>query len=487
MLIYASEITFRIWEGSGGKVKKDLPGHAAATIRRVANPNTVVSTHISWFPAGTDLNQHAKGANKSIKFQTRTAKPTVSNYADEIWEAGGASIRYNSQSGYDLAKRLGEELLADIESEDDISNKLTLINDARAHLVHLQEQNTENRNPDYWMGVAQYLFPFIGKLEEHLNDPSVNITTDFPPIEKEHKFSFEMMKAKHQKIRDHTVLTVPYLKMNIPDLYSQVYIRRVARGTITTKPIDQAILNRIHDHIPNNGYAYWGLNLNAITEAWEAYLKNPANGYKYTSKTHNCAGVVTQMMLKGGAEAYSKLKSISFWRDPEDVRVDVENLAEALLTLNQATWRFRTDMMASQLYMRVGLVDCPYSMVNDLWSVEEFKANSKSPNTMSLRRDQVAKIDAILADYHRAGRWSHKETFTKKLTALVKMFKYILDHREKKPTSDRRIGVDSLGVQILKVLEGGIPRMMYDPLDVGINKANTALNQRAGVAQQVKK
>lgn len=481
MIVYDKEINIKVWENRGGLIDEtsDRIGHAAASLRMLQG-NEIRSNYISWWPASVDLNTH-RGFGLS-KAATRSASPKASYRDDKDAETSeSARERYKRSTAYKTAKEKGEDTYSRIQLLPMAAAQLAYIGDVR---TEAQEEFDFAHNlaaKNEWGVINKYLVPYLDDLERAIGQGlSLAEFSRFPDVSSSDFFE----ERANIGYRGGEINTTADEKINIPGMYSRLCFEasrggvRLAGVAISDKARERIISRKeeIHEFIPENGIAYWGLNLNGVSDAWEKFLRSQTHGYKFASKSRNCAGVIWEMLQAGGMGCYITTTNQLMWRTPNDIRDNSVALYRHLLILNKMTLRFKKQMVDSGLFNsgESNLVGPARSL--DLWGLEDFKRISKSPNKLSFRREQVSKIDDELRKYHLL-RWQ-PDNFNKKLKYLLNMFGYIIDHREKKPGSDRRKGVDALGVQILKLIESGIPERAYSSLDTVIAKANTAFMQR---------
>lgn len=483
MIIYDKEINVKVWENKGGLINDTSQriGHAAASLRTLQG-NDIKSNYISWWPASSDLNTH-KGWGTS-KAATRSASPKASYRDDKNAETSeSARERYKRSNAYKVAKEKGE----------DTYNKIQLMQVAEARLALIGEVRTEALEDfDYAHTPAaknecevinKYLIPYLDDLDRAVSQGlSLLELSKFPDVSSSDFFE----ERGNVGYRSGEINTKADIKSSIPGMYSRLCFERsrgglkLAGGVISDKDRQRIAKckEQLQEFIPENGIAYWGLNLHAISVAWEQFLRSQTHGYKFASKTRNCAGVMWEMLQAGGMDCYITTSNKLFWRTPNDIRDNIVALSDHLLILNKMTLRFKNQMIETGLFnsSETNLVRSRIERSPDLWELEDFRRISKSPNKISFRREQVANIDEALRKYHTL-RWQ-PDNYKKKLSYLLNIFDNIIDHRERKPNSDRRKGVDSLGVQILKLIESGIPERAYDSLDVVIENANKAFQNR---------
>jgi hypothetical protein len=483
MIIYDKEISIRVWENKGGLINDTSlrVGHAAASLRALQG-NDIKSNYISWWPAADDLNDH-----KNIGFdkaQTRSASPKANYLADKNAETSdSARERYKRSNAYNLAKEKGDYVYSLVTKMQSSEAQLNYIAEMRTDATEeLDYEHREAQKQEYQIR-NKYLIQYLDGLERAVGQGlSIEDMPSFPEASSQDIFE----DRANVGYRAGEINTKADIKESIPGMYSRLCFQKSRDGVkiavvaLTDKDREKIkdCKKEINEYIQDNQIAYWGLNLNAIAFAWRNFLDSQTHGYKFASKSRNCAGVIWEMLQAGGFQCYLNSRTQLMWRTPNDIRNDVKALAEHLLILNHMTLRFKKEMVDSGLYQSSdgNLVKSIKERNPELWDLNDFKRFSKSPNTLAFRRDQVSKIDEALRKYHSM-RWS-PESYNKKLSYILEMFGNIIDHRERKPESDRRRGVDLLGVQILKLIESGIPERAYNSLHVVIADANTAFERR---------
>jgi hypothetical protein len=483
MLVYSEELIVRIWHGD--------PGHASFTMRAVTPQNSVIQTNVSWFP-GRDINNHNKTVDEDgIKdlFRNKTADPSKSYAADALWEAGGSEgstqRRYDAHLNHLADRAMWNEAKKRVDDLDSALNKSfsTQIEKSLAVTKAIEDLDdaiamADSSKAAFWAGVRTLLIHYFYMWEKKVNNshPDYFPTPVFAPFVDKQAF----VPRENQKIRNERVLVIANFKRSIPGMYSPLNVAHLSGDRFSTsKLVKQDTLDEIHQFIPENSRAYWGLNLSAIACAWQAFLLNPRNMYKYVSADQNCAGVVHKMLVAGGIDAYVKTKKARIYRTPNEIEVLCITLVDYLLELNKKTLAFKRAVTDSGLYDGVSLVN------NEIWPVNTFTQNSNVGKIFAMRKEQVGKIDKALRLYHSLP-WT-PENFINKYTNLVEMFTNIIDHKENKPNSDRRLGVDSLGVQIVKLLETNLPLKTHPAYTTQLTNTNNALQSRVVIAHNFKK
>ncbi|WP_208596394.1 hypothetical protein [Desulfonatronospira thiodismutans] len=178
------------------------------------------------------------------------------------------------------------------------------------------------------------------------------------------------------------------------------------------------------------------MNLPGMVKWWMDFSDTP-KGYSFVSTKYNCAAVVAQCLLEGCADAYIDIKQPKMYYTPNDISALADKLVNRLDDLNIESRRLINNSRQS--------LDRP-----GIWTSEEFYKASYA-GRFARRKGQVASIDDLLKEYHKAGPWD-KNNFPQKFTALARMMQNVLDHRQKKAGSDRGSAVETLGLQIIAEL-----------------------------------
>ncbi|EFI34706.1 hypothetical protein Dthio_PD2078 [Desulfonatronospira thiodismutans ASO3-1] len=220
-------------------------------------------------------------------------------------------------------------------------------------------------------------------------------------------------------------------KFNLPGLFS-----RVGRTRKSGAGIDGFDNVAGRSSLADGEYTYWGLNLPGMVKWWMDFSDTP-KGYSFVSTKYNCAAVVAQCLLEGCADAYIDIKQPKMYYTPNDISALADKLVNRLDDLNIESRRLINNSRQS--------LDRP-----GIWTSEEFYKASYA-GRFARRKGQVASIDDLLKEYHKAGPWD-ENNFPQKFKALGRMMRNVLDHRQKKAGSDRGGAVETLGLQILAEL-----------------------------------
>lgn len=187
----------------------------------------------------------------------------------------------------------------------------------------------------------------------------------------------------------------------------------------------------------------YGVDVERIKNFWLKRQTTVTN-YTFLSKTENCTGCVVGALRAGGLDDY-------FVRPQNKVVQDVTSLFDwakaAKKRIKLANQRQKCiDLLMQQLTMKHALwmAQKGGDVIRTIPSLEEWKKESDKNVLLSAiarRRDQIALLDKLIQDYHKA---TDMDT---RFECVVKMQCQIYHHVTTKPTSDRRVAVERLGVR----------------------------------------
>lgn len=191
-----------------------------------------------------------------------------------------------------------------------------------------------------------------------------------------------------------------------------------------------------------------GLNASAIHSWWDSWRQ--AN--KYNLLLNNCDDTVVNALKAGGAELYAPCPG-ALIRGASSLKRWVLELGDRM----QAAAR-KMDRAAEALesYRRQNNL----TLDNRLWTFPEWK--SKSGVKIGFRKEQVARMDQLLVDYHALGAIDHPlnllnpvdlNKYIEGQRILNSILYQVMDHFDTKPKSDRRSAVVLLGLLVLRELE----------------------------------
>jgi hypothetical protein len=84
----------------------------------------------------------------------------------------------------------------------------------------------------------------------------------------------------------------------------------------------------------NSQKVLFGLSQDGISSAWKKVSQDKNAYYQFVSKDHNCAGMVKQMLVAGGAELFLKVPQASVYSDPNTVHSYVIGLEKEVSRYN---------------------------------------------------------------------------------------------------------------------------------------------------------
>lgn len=218
-----------------------------------------------------------------------------------------------------------------------------------------------------------------------------------------------------------------------------------------------------------------GLNLERICDWWQVFRVAPNAGYRFVSQTMNCASVVGTALIAGGATVFSSqsLNDLSHgWHTPNDVRNFVNEINRGIERVSAFVRHFRQPVSTLPLATRRPMLALDWERTmtfnryvrRDLMTFESWVAlsdqNVKTFLGFARRKEQVAKIDNLLREYHGLA-WSSlgaaggpgSEVWVTKCELLQKMLEQVHEHMREKPQSDRAEAVFMLGKQLVDVID----------------------------------
>jgi len=397
MRIYQQEIVVRIWDRDNK--------HVSASVRNVDpearmpaqqlpqnKKSREYGTYISWAAAKENLAKAKK--LKTAGFQPKTA--TMRNtYQEDKYVATNA----DTQAAF---------------SADKVNREFQIKPDATKHQTQTKVYVDENYD-----GEAEYEDILLTSAHHKINIPN---------------FSVRVLKLSEKTINN----------PNLPSYDAQAKFQR----NVGFDNVDYVT------RLPVDATAFWGLNLSSIQEWWReiwfGVRGNRFDNYFYKEKSakFNDAGMIMEALKQGGAEAYVKMPFALINRNSADVLAYANKLAKKLDILNRHTNDFKLAVERDEQYARRDLVGERFHH-SDIWTLDEFISASRVK--YGFRKGQVENIDKSLKAYHKLGEWK-PESFNAKLTELVTIMENVIEHKFTKPQSDRRVAVDTLGMQIISKL-----------------------------------
>ncbi len=446
MLNFEDEVIARFW--FHGET------HAACTVRTYDAPD-VHQAHISWFPADENT---LKGQLTIGSRQVRTGRPMESYRADMKAETGvRARHRFASQQAYDEAIRRACDFWESLTYLPTVESKTTELNEeitkVAAAAEDQEDQTAHQRAVSFFLACL---------LRVQLQAVATGDQPNYGPLAEDNRFrevrGGQIEKDAEEWGQGSALFTHAAHEICVPGLETKPNLMHLHRGVPDfSKEIADHKASAFYARYPMHEPVLFGLNLHALLMHWIDFLQKARagrRGYQYASTDQNCSGVVLGCLKAAGAGVFSstatgllQLGDSVVYVKPAEVRDVVTHLRDELDRMNAIARKFRDSMLESGAYGKTRLDG------GTLWSRAEFERQSKSPNFLSLRREQVGILDRVLDRFHRSGRRFTEENFEEKLFCLRTILVFVTDHREKKPQSDRRQGVDALGIQVVKLLE----------------------------------
>jgi hypothetical protein len=229
----------------------------------------------------------------------------------------------------------------------------------------------------------------------------------------------------------------------------------------------------------NNAAKTVGLNLHRIHEWWECYRRAPNRYYRLASSKMNCASVALAALNVGGAHLFTdKPLTIRTFATPAEIFEYAKKVAAGVTKYND-TLRSVYDTSShygvslsgtrpvaepasvkklrshAQMQKLAG-IPTNSKGAPELWSVQEWTKQSFVAASLSTglarRKDQVARIDALLASYHEVA-WDYNEPqrCAVKYGLVRKMLEQAHDHMRQKADSQRSQAVLNLARQLVAV------------------------------------
>ena len=179
----------------------------------------------------------------------------------------------------------------------------------------------------------------------------------------------------------------------------------------------------------------FGVSVHRMERFWTRFLNLPPGHkkrrYAMLSTHNNCNGVVVDALLEGGLQCYAGPPINFIYQDARTLVQWVEKATSRIKQMNAMDRAVRGQGHGSS-----GLL--PWRTVPTL--KEWKKVSDKGIAFYARRKDQVAKIDWTLDQYHRVGP---KHTGCRLMLLQVILY-YICSHLSRKPNSDRREAVLNL-------------------------------------------
>ena len=181
-----------------------------------------------------------------------------------------------------------------------------------------------------------------------------------------------------------------------------------------------------------DGILTYGVSAKRIEDFWKQQLTK--NTYAFFSAKHNCTGCVWEALKAGGLGNYHDNPDSIFIQGATSLMSAVRKADENLEKLNGAY---------AKIYLTMRGLSRQYWRHDTVPSLADWKADSdKNAKGLARRRDQIAALDKMIADYPNA------RSDVAKYILLLQMQKEIYSHLTQKPNSDRKKAVEQLGARV---------------------------------------
>jgi hypothetical protein len=239
---------------------------------------------------------------------------------------------------------------------------------------------------------------------------------------------------------------------------------------------DEAVLDQ--NKAPIQGATSVGLNLKRIHEWWGCYCPAPNRYYRMASTKMNCASVALVALNVGGAHLFTdKPLTIRTFATPAEIYQYAKKVAAGVAKYNATLSSVHAvsshyggslsgtrpvveptsvQKLRSHALMR-DLATIPQRNAGpELWSVQEWTKQSYVAAGLSTglarRKDQVARIDALLAKYHEL-TWdvSMPQRCAERYGLVRKMLEQAHDHMRQKADSQRSQAMLNFARQLVAV------------------------------------
>ncbi len=143
-------------------------------------------------------------------------------------------------------------------------------------------------------------------------------------------------------------------------------------------------------------FSFFGIDEQGVMQEWERVqqgLKDHRMGYRFVSKTENCASVVINALLAGGAEAYVPFNASLFAETPNDVQKYVQALQVRIDDLNEKNKKVREFYQREQQRLGTGTVDLRMSGASAATMLDGFNEAVKAmPSAERKRFSALQKV-----------------------------------------------------------------------------------------------
>ena len=342
----------------------DHPGHASMTVQHASlenkngNLNHDPTTYISWWPEeevsgladrfkkfnAAPIDSRGNGGSyrldESKELSTRSEKKLNDfNNVRETLKQGGIKKKLKDSLNLTIKNMLSiyqeetheNHLIGKSSSEihEQLFNSLTEIKSPRkppTNIVVIENKNFIKNNIDT---VADIFLEEVSHMPEIMEK---ELSEEEQEIILTH---IENRVLSNTDIQDSMDKTVQSILKQAP--YFQPRARQeIDRGNwfISAKKIFLPLKGAQDEE----AFSFFGLNEPAINQEWERVqqsLKNNEMGYRFISKNQNCAGIIVNALLAGGAEEYLPFNASLLAETPNDVQKYSQGLQVRIDELNE--------------------------------------------------------------------------------------------------------------------------------------------------------
>lgn len=266
----------------------------------------------------------------------------------------------------------------------------------------------------------------------------------------------------------------------IDNKWQQIYVQ-YPHHSVKIHGLGEELLDSDNNVI--NGTDGLGLNLSRLDAWWETFRRAPNRTYRMISHSMNCASVALAALNAAGAYLYTeKPLHVRTYTTPAEVFAYAKTVQEGVEKFNASIQQMQD---VANHYGRTGLAHgagkkpaaskaaaairsnkamqkpsaLPTAAGGEplLWSVEQWKKHSHVAASLSTglarRKEQVAKIDTLLAKYHTMQWGQDQQQNAVKYGLLRDRLVQAHDHMRNKSTSQRGEAVLELARQIVVVAD----------------------------------
>lgn len=202
-----------------------------------------------------------------------------------------------------------------------------------------------------------------------------------------------------------------------------------------------------------------GLSEKNIEDWWTLFSEKRVGyfnqRYKMISNEYNCASVVMMALVAGGCDLFMKHDRASIYYTPNQLMSYGHRLSDRIHEINEQAQMVNASLLANHARVspdsRSQFGSCNPDSTGDIWSATAWRMESAV--RIGRRKEQIAQIDRLIADYWAAGPVWNEANKVEKAVKLRDILRQVQSHIVEKPNSDRRESVLKLGSQCILVLK----------------------------------